>query len=162
VNIDEGSTSTGGCVREIHIHSGLENAILVKGITRADGEGIAGFAVFDQAPITLGMEALAQMAALHLRWRIDFTRHAFLMTLRNCRAESTAPLTGRLDLEGVCEGRTGAVAAYRLQAMRDGEAVMAGSFLIGTLAYGAEFQETRLKEHYRGLWRALNTVSKAG
>lgn len=149
-------------MREIRLHSGLENYILVKGITRADGEGIAGFTVFDQAPLSLGMEALAQLAALHLRWRMDFTRHAFLMTIRGCRVESTAPLTGQLELEGICVGRTKAAAAYRLQALRDGGAVIAGSFLIATLAYGAEFQEIRLKEHYRSLWRALNTVSKAG
>jgi hypothetical protein len=50
-------------VREIRLHSGLENFNLVKGITRADGEGIVGFSVFDQAPLSLGMEALAQLAA---------------------------------------------------------------------------------------------------
>jgi hypothetical protein len=93
---------------------------------------------------------------------MDFARHAFLMTMRECRAESTAPLTGHLDLEGICVGRTKAAAAYRLQALQDGGAVIAGGFLIGTLAYGTDFQETRLKEHYRSLWRTLNAVSKVG
>jgi hypothetical protein len=100
MQIDEGSTSKGGGVGELHIHSGLGGFILVKGITRAAGEEIAGFAVFDQAPLTLGMEALAQLAALHLRWRIDFARHAFLMTIRDCRTEATAPPCGSFGFKG--------------------------------------------------------------
>ncbi|MBG3878587.1 hypothetical protein FVW20_16635 [Desulfovibrio oxamicus] len=58
--------------------------LLLDRLDSCDETGAAARRVFIAAPPWQGMEAMAQLAALHARWTADFSLHAFLLAVEEC------------------------------------------------------------------------------
>jgi hypothetical protein len=58
--------------------------LLLDRLDVCDPTGATARRAFAAAPPWQGLEAMAQLAALHARWTADFTLHAFLLTVDEC------------------------------------------------------------------------------
>jgi hypothetical protein len=134
--------------------------VLIDAITAVDPEGIAGLKRFIQAPSYLGIESLAQLGALHVRFITDFERHAFMLNIKRCSPTSRQALSGCYQLYGKLTSRSSSAYCYRLEAMNVDEPAIAGEFLFATVAYDASFKKDILQNHYRKVFSCLQNGSR--
>jgi len=128
---------------------------LVARITRVSAAGIWGETDFNRMPVFGGLEALAQLAAMHVRYCLQFDRHAFLLKVNRGQWPAQDPLTGRYRLWAGLGSQSSSAFAYRVQAEGSPGVMLNADLLIGTKPYNGEFKEEILKPHYRGLFEKL-------
>jgi hypothetical protein len=135
-------------VATISIHSGLRHFNLLTRITRVSAEGMEAIADLHRRPSFCGLEAMAQLAALHVRHGLRFRRHAFLLKVTRGRCPGLAELQGcyRLTAERYSQSSHGF--AYRVRAQGAGEGMLDADLLIGTRPYDHQFREDILAAHY--------------
>lgn len=131
------------------VRSGMQDFRLVRRICGISPQHIRGEAQFVQAPVYAGLEAMAQLAALHVRHRLSFERHAFLLKVRQCKLPETAALKGRFLLSCYLRGKSTDAFIYDTAARGADQVLLQGSLLIGTQAYDGRFRRDRLKVHYQ-------------
>jgi hypothetical protein len=146
-------------MESITIHSRLKHLKLVQGITRVTDTTIIGAADFDGMPMYGGLEAMAQLAALHVRRVLEFERHAFLLKVTKCRWPDQNDLVGRYTLSADLRSLSSNTFSYRAGARSAGGAMLKADLLIGTVPYDSEFQEVMLKTHYREIFGKLELCS---
>jgi hypothetical protein len=137
------------------IHSRLKHFKLVDRITQVSAEGILGEADFDGMPAFGGLEAMAQLAALHVRHNFDFERHAFLLKVNHGRWPARDDLQGHFHLSADLYSQSSNAFAYHVKAQGPGEGDLCADLLIGTKPYDGEFKEYMLKAYYRRIFRKL-------
>jgi hypothetical protein len=147
-------------MERLTVRSGVESFVLVDGITETGPETIKGYKRFEGAPIHLGIEALAQLGALHVRLTTAFARHAFLLGIKRCTVSSGRLLSGRYSLLGTATGGSTSAFSYRLEAVKDGRAEIKGEFLFATVAYDARFRKDILQHHYERVFSCLRNASE--
>jgi hypothetical protein len=147
-------------LERIVLNSGLDGFLLIDAITTVDPEGIAGTKCFVQAPSYLGIESLAQLGALHVRFISGFERHAFLLNIKRCSPTSRQALSGCYQLYGKLASRSSSAYCYRLEAVHADEAAITGEFLFATVAYDAVFEKDILQKHYRKVFSCLQSGSR--
>jgi hypothetical protein len=139
----------------IAVRCGLESFVLVDGITEIDPATIKGHKHFDGAPIFLGIESLAQLGALHVRFTTTFARHAFLLGIKRCTVRSGEPLSGCYTLLGTLTGSSASAFSYLLQASNEGRVEIDGEFLFATVEYDGVFRKDIMESHYRKVFSCL-------
>jgi hypothetical protein len=144
----------------IAVRSGLENFLLVDGIAEVDRGTIRGYKHFDHAPLFLGIESLAQLGALHVRFTIAFARHAFLLGIKRCTMGSGEPLSGCYRLLGTLTGSSTSAFSYLLEASNEAGGKIEGEFLFATVKYDCAFRQDVLESHYRKVFSCLRNASK--
>lgn len=147
---------------KIKINTGLDGFILVDSISKIEDSTIQGTKDFTRAPAYLGIESLAQLGALHVRFITGFERHAFLLKIIRCEIPETGVLTGKYLLDGTLINRSGLAFSYRLRAEKENEAQIKGEFLYATVDYDNRFKKERLKQHYQKVFSCLQSASKTG
>lgn len=65
--------------------------LLLDRVDSCDETGATALRAFIAAPAWQGLEAMAQLAALHARWTADFALHAFLLTVEECTWPNRPP-----------------------------------------------------------------------
>jgi len=65
--------------------------LLLDRVDSCDETGATALRAFTAAPPWQGLEAMAQLAALHARWTADFALHAFLLTVEECTWPNRPP-----------------------------------------------------------------------
>ena len=135
--------------------------VLVDGITESDSDTIKGYKRFERAPVHLGIESLAQLGAFHVRMKVAFARHAFLLGIRHCTVHSGEPLAGSYTLRGSLSGCSASAFSYRLEALKEGRVEIAGEFLFATVDYDATFRKDLLQDHYQRVFSCLRNGSKS-
>ena len=73
---------------------------LLDSITKVTEQQIHGEKTFHHAAGYLGLEAMAQLSALHTRRMTSFSRHAFLLKVVECSSPTTTPLQGKMVFRG--------------------------------------------------------------
>lgn len=147
-------------MEKIIINTGLKGFILIDRITFSDAENISGIKVFENAPVYLGLEVLAQLGAFHVRYVTGFERHAFLLKITRCVMETQAELSGNYNLSGKLVGRSRFAFSHILRARKDDKDIIEGEFVFATVAYGRGFQKEILQDHYRNAFLCLKNDSK--
>ena len=112
-------------------------------------------ATLNDAPSFVGLEIMAQAAALHVRQMTDFTRHAFLLSVQNCTLPPDAVLEGRYRVKAVMGHQSSDAFSYHVIASGPDGARCECELLIGTCAYDDRFPELELSTHYRQIWVRL-------
>ena len=146
----------------ININSGLPDFLLLDDITQAEEKTIAGTRKFSAAPPWLGIEALAQLGSFHVRQITGFHKHAFLLKMNRFVLPPSETLEGCYLLAGTLVSRSGAAFAYELQARKGKMLEFSGNFLYATVDYNDTFTETRLRNHYLGIFRCLQNATGIG
>ncbi len=142
-------------MESLSINSQLRGFNLVDRISYVDGDGIRGEALFSRAPLYAGLEAMAQLGALHARRHIDFKRHLFLLKIESCCLPWQGPLQGRFRLSATMIGHSNQAFAYRENARGPDGIVLEAELLFGSIAYDREFNKEVLQRHYRELFGAI-------
>jgi hypothetical protein len=133
----------------------LKHFKLVSHITHVWAAGIRGEAEFERMPAFGGLEALAQLAALHVRQGLDFQRQAFLLKVDYGRWPTRDVLQGCYRLSAERRGESNNAFAYHGMAQGPGSTIWQADLLIGTTPYDSDFRQDLLKPHYRRLFEKL-------
>jgi len=147
--------TNGDSLSPLTIATDLRGFSLLSRITEASGETVAGYADLENAPPYLGIEALAQAGAYHVRFLCGFERQAVVLLVKSCRLPVEASLSGPCELRGTLRSRSASVFSYDMTANMNGGTVLSGEFVFTAVAYNSELREDRLKEYYRKKWADL-------
>jgi hypothetical protein len=139
----------------ITVHSRLGGFDLLTRITRVSSEAMSATADLDRKPVFCGLEAMAQLAALHVRHCICFRSHAFLLKVAHGRWPTRDALQGCFLMTAERYSQSSHGFAYRVRARGPMETMMDADLLIGTRPYDAHFQEHLLEAHYREMFNRL-------
>ena len=140
---------------ELTVNTSLDGFVLIDEITETGTESINGNKKFSNSPSYLGIESLAQLGAYHVRFLTCFERHAFLLKITHCRMPAEQVLDGRYLLCGTLMNRSDSAFVYTLEAKKEGESLIYGEFLFGTLDYNDNFKKEILQNHYRKVFSCL-------
>jgi len=142
------------------INTGLNGFILVDSIIQVEEQHISGLKTFANAPASLGLESLAQLGAFHVRYIMEFRRHAFLLKIGRCLMPARAELDGTYTLSGTLVNKSASAFSYTLQAKKGGRVWIEGEFLFATVDYDKIFKKEILQEHYWNVFSCLRNDSK--
>ncbi len=144
----------------ITVNTGLNSFILVDKIIQAEEKEISGTKIFNDAPLYLGLESLAQLGAFHVRYLSGFERHAFLMKIDRYLMSEKQGLNGEYALSGRLVSRSASAFSYALQAKKGNDVSLEGGFLFATVDYDKNFKKEILEEHYKNVFLCLQNDSK--
>ena len=133
----------------------MNHFTLLERITDCTPEQICAEANFVQMHGFAGLESMAQLAALHVRYRLDFRRHAFLLNVIQCQMPARGSLDGHFSLWAKLSSQSNHAFAYKVNADCPARAAFDCQLLIGTQDYGDRFRQARLQTHYQALFNAL-------
>jgi hypothetical protein len=133
----------------------LRHFRLLTRITWVSPEGMGAMADLHRKPAFCGLEAMAQLAALHVRHGIDFRSHAFLLKVTRSRWPRGGSLQGRYRLIAERYSQSSHGFAYRVKAQGPGDGVLDADLLIGTRPYDHQFRKDILEAHYRNIFNRL-------
>lgn len=139
----------------IDILSRLDDFRMIDAIRQVDSDSIDGAACFDQAPPFAGLEAMAQLAALHVRYRIDFTRHAFLLKVIQCQGPPGEVLIGKFMFKARRKSHSRNAFRYAVAIEGAVDDVLCSELLIGVCEYNKQFQAHYLQGYYQKMFTAL-------
>jgi hypothetical protein len=128
---------------------------LIRRVTDVSDRCIQAESAFAQWPVYTGLEAMAQLAALHVRYSLAFERHAFLLKIDRCDLPTLETLDGDFSLTAERVGQSSQSFAYGVTVQGPDDLTLQAQLLIGTLDYDERFKRYRLKPHYRKLFEAL-------
>ena len=141
------------------IHSQLKGFKLLDRLSKVTPSGVDAICRLERVPTYLVLEAMGQLAALHVRHLVDFRRHAFLLKVARFELPAFELAAGRFHLTAELLNQSSNAFAYRVKARRGGHEDLTAALLIGTQAYDEQFQKVRLQPHYRN---RFNRMSKDG
>lgn len=145
-------------MKRILINSGLNGFILLDEIKDVKQESILAVKTFHNDPLYLGIEALAQLGAYHMRFRNDFARHAFLLKINFFQVIGDEILDGKYFLEGILGNQSSATYSYDLTAREKNGFQIKGNFLFAMREYDQEFSRGQLEGRYRRQFSALTNI----
>lgn len=142
---------------ELTLHSRLKGFQLIEHLFEVRETTIGGICRFESAPPFLGIEAMAQLAALHVRHLIHFKRHAFLLKVIGCDWPVVAHLQGRFDFKAELFSQSSNAFSYGVKARwpHQEKENLKAELLIGTQPYDDQFQKEFLKDHYQNRFNRL-------
>jgi hypothetical protein len=146
----------------IRIHSRLRHFNLLTRLTRVSMAGMDAIADFYGASTYCGLEAMAQLAALHVRHSTHFQCHAFLLKVHHCRWLPPGALQGRYRLTAERHSQCSNAFDYRVKALGPAGVRLDADLLIGTRPYDDEFREDILQAHYRDVFSGLSPMLGLG
>jgi len=151
-------------MEKIRIKSSLNNFILLDNITKADQKDICGDKYFSDEPYYLGIEAMAQLGAYHVRFLNKFRQHAFLLKI-DClnlkqNVNESLSLNGKFNFFASLTNKSESAFAYNVCAQKKNIVFGEGKFLFASIDYNDNFNKKILKEHYRKTFSCLMNDSK--
>ncbi len=139
----------------IKIHTGLDGFSMVDQVDRIGVKTISGCKTFLNAPSCLCLESLAQICALHVRYTLNFEKHAFLLKISRCSMHADHVFSGRIFFQAVLNNHSSRAFSYAASALQDKRQIMAGEFIIAVREYGRDFSEAMIKPHYKKVLSCL-------
>ncbi|MEN6437797.1 MAG: hypothetical protein ABFD97_04385 [Syntrophobacter sp.] len=148
-------------MERIVLRSGLSGFVLLDEISDAGPDSVKGSRRFESAPPWLGIEALAQLGAYHVRFLCGFEKHAFLLGVKRCVLPRARDLSGSWRLSGTLKNRSSSAYSYDLTATGPDEATLGGEFLFATTEYDDGVpREDILRAHYEKVFSCLRSGSR--
>jgi hypothetical protein len=144
----------------IAVKTDLNRFIMLDSIEQATDISIKGVKRFSNSSVYQGLEALAQLGALHVRYKTDFNCHAFLLSIKTCSIDSDKPLNGNFKLSGILQHHSREAFSYKLTAKKNSQIILDGTFIIATIKYDDVFTATTLRTHYKKLFMNLTDIGE--
>lgn len=139
------------------IHFGVERFILLDRVTHYAAETLTAEKHFSHAPAYLALEAMAQTGGLHFRKCMEFSRHAFLLSIQQSPLLPVETFSGCGTTTVVQTAITDSTAAYDISFTCE-KMTLEGSFLFGSTEFGKQFAKDSLTNHYRELFQCLKNA----
>lgn len=146
-------------MEKLTINTGLDCFLLLDCIREAGQDNIEGTLFFTGNQCYLGIEALAQLGAMHVRYITDFSCHAFLLSIRKCSIQEKFVPNSGLLLSGKLLSRSKRGFLYTLKAHSEDKTLIAGEFLFAAIPYDQKFKKECLESHYRKVFSCLKNGS---
>lgn len=140
---------------DLHINTGLSGFTMIDKISSIDTKRIDGHTHLTGRPISIGIEALAQLSGIHARFLTRFEKHCFLLMVHFFEIAAVSPAPGTLRLGAALETTTQRAFSYAVAASAQGEDLLHGRFIIGTVDYDEQFRQEHLEPHYRKVFACL-------
>ena len=137
------------------ISSGLKHFKLLAAVRPVTDVRMRAIAMLDGLPAFAGLEAMAQLAALHTRFRVKFERHAFLLKVIRGTMPEQKRLRGDFEMTAGMTSQSSEAFAYTVSAGGGGGVTLHAELLIATKAYDSAFQESTLKSYYGRMFEIL-------
>lgn len=142
-------------MERVAVCSGLEGFVLLDSVSGISREAISGLKQFRDAPPWLVMESLAQLGALHVRYRRNFEMHAFLLGIKHCDF-SSGHMRGSVRLCGESTAESSSAYSYNLLALDENGNRTEGEFLFSVVDYDdRHFKGDVLRNHYEKVFSCL-------
>jgi hypothetical protein len=139
----------------LSIRSRMAHFRLIGYLSAISSKTICGVTHFENAPLYTGLEAMAQVAALHVRQRIHFERHAFLLRVYDWPLPAADRLAGEFVVRAGLRSHSSSAFRYDVAAFGPHGVELNSALLIGTQDYDDRFPKDILKAYYQGLWAKL-------
>lgn len=139
----------------IKIHSRLKHFTLVARIEYVSGSHIGGEVRFKQMPPFGVLEAMAQLAALHVRHRLKLERHAFLLKVNHSLWPAQDMVEGNFAIWADLYSQSSNSFAYQVHARGAGGVTFFSDLLIGTKTYDNQYRKDALQAHYKKIFGKL-------
>lgn len=110
---------------------------------------------FREEPGFCALEACAQLCALHVRKRTEFTCHAFLLSISSAAPLPPPILSGKACLEARLKGISQKAFSYKAAIRFKEHPCIQVVLTIGTSDYGKIFKQEHLEHYYRELFASL-------
>ncbi|CAN2039116.1 conserved hypothetical protein [Candidatus Magnetomoraceae bacterium gMMP-15] len=149
-------------MERIIINTGLNDFRLVDSIIKFDNESIKGVKSFSNVPVYEGIESLAQLGALHVRFINSFKKHAFLVKIKYCSMPKKQILNGRFQIKAKLISRSRHAFSYVVEAKKENLLQFKGEFLFATINYDNKFKKEILKNHYKEVFSSCTRDVNAG
>ncbi|SIO34487.1 hotdog family protein [Halodesulfovibrio marinisediminis] len=142
------------------IHFDVDRFIMLDSITHYAAETLTAEKEFVDAPAYLALEAMAQTGGLHFRKCMNFSRHAFLLSIQQSPLLPVETFSGCATTIVVQTAMTKSTAAYDISFTCQ-QLHIEGSFLFGSTEFGEQFSKDSLTTHYRELFQCLQNAYDA-
>lgn len=139
----------------ININTGLEKFRMIDQLIAVDDSGLEAEKSFKHEDNFLIIEALAQLAALHVRKKISFEKHAFLLKVQNCVVFDKAELQGKYNLYASLNAESKLGFMYETTAELENRPVVKAKLIIGTIDYNNKFRTEDLRDYYQKVYECL-------
>ena len=139
------------------IRFGIDAFILLDRLTEFSEHGLTAEKDFSNAPSYLALESMAQAGGLHFRKCMDFSRHAFLLSIQEVPLPETETISGTAVITVTQTAITETTAAYDITLTCD-DMTLHGSFMFGSAPFGEQFSQDALATHYRELFEWLQNA----
>lgn len=143
--------------------------LLLDRLDVCDATGATARRAFSHAPPWQGLEAMAQLAALHARWTSGFALHAFLLTVEECTWPPDAALPGTLRIRADLLAASDRAATYATTMAplpppsgaepAPASPCMTAILTIGRTAYDARFNCGTLTARYQEIFAWLTRTA---
>jgi len=141
------------------INTCLDRFLLLDCIRGVGQNSIEGSLFLSGNQCYLGIEALAQLGAMHVRFITGFSGHAFLLGIRKCSIQEKFVRNSSLLLSGKLLSRSTSGFLYALNAAIEDKTLIVGEFLYATIPYDQKFKKECLESHYRKVFSCLKNGS---
>lgn len=140
----------------ITVDTGLDRFLMIDRITAVSSSRILAEKniLKTEERIFTGIETLAQTGALHVRYLLSFSKHAFLLSIKSYEGPTKLP-SGLYTISGLCENRSRDAFEYSIKAESMDGGTFKGRFLFAVSNYGSDFKQTHLEDHYRNIFSCL-------
>jgi len=124
----------------VNISTSLDSFVLLDTISAITDSSIIGYKSFSNSQVYLGIESLAQLGAIHLRYITELKKHAFLLKINHCSISDVNILEGEFQLKGHLMNQSKLAYTYSLKALRDEQLVIKGDFMFALTDYDENFK----------------------
>lgn len=144
-------------MEQLKINTGLESFILPDKIIQITEKTIKAAKSFDAKNLILSLkiETLAQVCALHTRYVTEFKYHAFLLKISSFTDTSIEKTYGDYEFTGVLTGAGKSAFSYSITAGQNNDALFKADLIIAVTDYSDTFKQQQLSTHYRGIFSCL-------
>ena len=137
------------------INTNLDTFIFINKIISIDNTNIIGTAENKTSDLLVLLETMAQFGAMHVRYLINFEKHAFLIKIKDLFI-SDIIFKGKVQVNGKCVAKSDISFKYYLTVQTiDNKQIASGYYLFSTQKYGSEFKSEKIKKHYQDLFLCL-------
>ncbi|MCF8068223.1 MAG: hypothetical protein K9L30_06535 [Desulfobacterales bacterium] len=141
----------------IEIKTELKDFMLIDAVKDIDSKSILGAKTFFFDPVFIGIETLAQLAAMHVRHITDFTKHAFLLKVKYFSARE-AVLNGLHELSGKLLNHSSDSYSYELSGKNNNDVLFSAKLIIGTTSYNDHLRQEELVGYYKKVFSCLQNA----
>jgi hypothetical protein len=134
---------------DLIFHSGLTDFQILERLVDVRRTAMVATVQFERAPLFHGVEAMAQLGALHTRHRLDFQRHAFLLKVTQCDLPDMDCLEGSFYVKARLNSQSNSAFDYTTKLLGGHQEILRAELLIGTAPYDDRFQKVLLQVHYQ-------------
>ncbi len=139
------------------VNTGLDGFTMPDKVTTLNDTTVAAVKSLDTKNDNdlIKIETMAQVCALHTRFRFNFDKHAFLLKIDEYKTISALSGNGEILIRATIVSAAKEAFSYSVRALHGEKEIFNGRLLIAVTNYSETFNKKELTKHYRKLFLCL-------